>query len=73
MICIDNVRIVLMINGICNLVMERKRLILVYVVVIFIFECWFNLVLILFMYRIVYVLWNFEYKRDFEDMFVIIK
>lgn len=71
MICIDNVRIVLMINGICNLLMGRKRLILV--VVIFIFECWFNLVLILFMYRIVYVLWNFEYRRDFEDMFVIIK
>lgn len=71
MICIDNVRIVLMINGICDLLMERKRFILVEV--IFIFECWFNLVLILFMYRIVYVLKNFEYKRDFGDMLVIRK
>lgn len=37
MICIDNVRIVSMINGTCNLPMERKRLTLVEA--IFTFEC----------------------------------
>lgn len=71
MICIDNVRIVSMINGTCDLPMERKRLTLVEAT--FTFECWFNSVLTLFTYRIAHVPKNSEHKRDFGDMSVIRK
>lgn len=73
MICTDNVRIVSMINGTCNLAMERKRLTLVHVAATFTFECWFNSALTLFTYRIAHVLRNSEHKRDYEDMSVITK
>lgn len=71
MICTDNVRIVSMINGTCNLPMGRKRVTLV--AATFTFECWFNSALTLFTYRIAHVLRNSEHKRDFEDMSVITK
>lgn len=71
MICTDNVRILSMINGTCNLPMEMKRLTLV--TATFTFECWFNSVVTLFTYRIAHVPRNSDHKRDFKDMSVIRK